>query len=51
MNLNKCSMLTKILRGDDRVQRRISGLKRDKVTGGWRNYTMRSSIICNVYHV
>ena len=31
---------------ENRVLRRIIGPKRDKVTGEWRNYIMRSLVIC-----
>jgi len=31
---------------ENRVLRRIFGPKRDEVTGEWRNYIMRSLLIC-----
>jgi len=31
---------------ENRVLRRIIGPKRDEVTGEWRNYIMRSLVIC-----
>ena len=36
---------------ENRVLRRIFGLKRDEVTGEWRNYIMRSSMICTAHPV
>jgi hypothetical protein len=31
---------------ENRMLRRILGPKRDEVTGGWKNYIMRSTVIC-----
>jgi hypothetical protein len=31
--------------------RGISGPKREEVTEGWKNYTMRRFIICTVHHI
>jgi hypothetical protein len=31
---------------ENRVLRKIFGLKRDEVTGEWKNFTMRSFMIC-----
>jgi len=31
---------------ENRVLRRIFGPKRDEVTGEWKNYTMRSLMLC-----
>jgi hypothetical protein len=31
------------------VLRRIFGLNRDEVTGGWREFILRSSIICTLH--
>jgi hypothetical protein len=37
---------------ENRVLRRIFGLKRDEVTEGWeRNWIMRSFIICTLHQV
>jgi hypothetical protein len=36
---------------EKRVQRRIFGLKRDEVTGGWRKLPMRSFINCTLRQV
>jgi hypothetical protein len=35
----------------NRVLRRIFGPKMDEVTGGWRNCTMRSFVICTLRQV
>jgi hypothetical protein len=34
-----------------RVLRRVFGPKRDEVTGEWRNYIMRSPVICTPYPI
>jgi len=34
---------------ENRVLRRIHGPKRDEVTGGWKNYIMRSLVICTAH--
>jgi hypothetical protein len=36
---------------ENRVLRRIFGLKRDEVTGGWRNCIMRSCMVCTLHPV
>jgi hypothetical protein len=36
---------------ENRVLRRIFGLKRDEVTGGWRKLIMRSFITCILLQV
>jgi hypothetical protein len=36
---------------ENRVLRRIFGPKRDEVTGGWRNYIMKSFITCTLLQV
>jgi len=36
---------------ENRVLRRIFGLKRDEVTGEWRNFIMRSLMICTPHPV
>jgi hypothetical protein len=36
---------------ENRVLRRIIGLKRDEVMGGWRNFITRSFGICTLYQV
>jgi hypothetical protein len=35
----------------NKVLRKIFGPKRDEVTGNWRNYIMRSLMICTVHPV
>jgi hypothetical protein len=36
---------------ENRVLRRVLGPKRDEVTGEWRNYIMRSLMICTPYPI
>jgi hypothetical protein len=36
---------------ENRVLRRIFEPKRDEVTGGWKNYTMRRLITCTLLQV
>ena len=36
---------------ENRVLRRVFGPKRDDVTGEWRNYIMRSLIVCTDHPV
>jgi len=34
---------------ENRMSRRIFGLKRDKIAGEWKNYIMRSLVICTAH--
>jgi hypothetical protein len=34
---------------ENRVLRRLFGAKREEVTGEWRNYIMRSLLICTAH--
>ena len=36
---------------ENRVLRRVSGPKRDEVTGNGENYIMKSLVICNPYRI
>jgi hypothetical protein len=36
---------------DNRVLRGIFGPERDEVTGGWRKFIMRSSIVCTLHQI
>ena len=36
---------------ENRMLRRVFGPKRDEVTGEWRNYIMRSFVICTPYPI
>jgi hypothetical protein len=36
---------------ENRVVRRVFGPRRDEVTGEWRNYIMRSLMICTPYPI
>jgi hypothetical protein len=36
---------------ENRVLRRVFGPKRDEVTGEWRNYIIRSLMICTPYSI
>jgi hypothetical protein len=36
---------------ENRVLRRIFGLKRDEVTGEWENYIMRRLMICTAHQI
>jgi len=36
---------------ENRALRRIFGPRRDEVTGDWRNYIMRSLMICTAHQI